>query len=93
MFSFPQFVVVLFSRDWDVGYASHCGWDRPLWSYKVCYKPSKITIFINLNTRFLCSQNHTGIFKGRGYRSRLWLQFLKDVATVKNGRFAREFSS
>ena len=35
---------------------------------------------------------HTGIFKGCGYSSRLWLQFLKDVATVKNGRFAREFS-
>ena len=36
--------------------------------------------------------NHTGIFKGCGYSSRLWLQFLKDVATGKNGRFAREFS-
>ena len=36
-------------------------------------------------------QAHTGIFKGCGYSSRLWLQFLKDVATVKNGRFAREF--
>ena len=35
---------------------------------------------------------HTGIFKGCGYSSRLWLQFLKDVATGKNGRFAREFS-
>ena len=35
---------------------------------------------------------HTGIFKGYGYSSRLWLQLLKDVATVKNGRFAREFS-
>ena len=35
---------------------------------------------------------HTGIFKGCGYSSRLWLQFLKDVATVKNGRFARKFS-
>ena len=38
------------------------------------------------------SPQHTGIFKGCGYSSRLWLQFLKDVATVKNGRFAREFS-
>ena len=36
--------------------------------------------------------DHTGIFKGCGYSSRLWLQFLKDVATGKNGRFAREFS-
>ena len=36
--------------------------------------------------------NHTGIFKGCGYSSRLWLQFLKDVATGKNGRFATEFS-
>ena len=36
---------------------------------------------------------HTGIFKGCGYSSRLWLQFLKDVATGKNGRFVREFSS
>ena len=36
--------------------------------------------------------SHTGIFKGSGYSSRLWLQFLKDVATGKNGRFAREFS-
>ena len=35
---------------------------------------------------------HTGMFKGCGYSSRLWLQFLKDVATGKNGRFAREFS-
>ena len=35
---------------------------------------------------------HTGIFKGCGYSSRLWLQFLKDVATGKNGRCAREFS-
>ena len=26
---------------------------------------------------------HTGIFKGYGYSSRLWLQFLKDVATGK----------
>ena len=38
------------------------------------------------------SAYHTGIFKGCGYSSRLWLQFLKDVATGKNGRFAREFS-
>ena len=37
-------------------------------------------------------QTHTGIFKGCGYSSRLWLQFLKDVATGKNGQFAREFS-
>ena len=35
---------------------------------------------------------HTGIFKGCGYSSRLWLQFLKVVATGKNGRFARESS-
>ena len=34
----------------------------------------------------------TGIFKGCGYSSRLWLQFLKDVATGKNGRFAGKFS-
>ena len=38
------------------------------------------------------SSDHTGIFKGCGYSSRLWLQFLKDVATGKNGRFARKFS-
>ena len=37
-------------------------------------------------------EDYTGIFKGCGYSSRLWLQFLKDVATVKNGRFARKFS-
>ena len=37
--------------------------------------------------------HHTGIFKGCGYSSRLWLQPLKDMATGKNGRYAREFSS
>ena len=35
---------------------------------------------------------HSGIFKGYGYSSRLWLQFLKDMATGKNCRFASEFS-
>ena len=40
----------------------------------------------------LIEHNHTGLCKGCGYRSSLCLQFLKDVATGKNGRFARVFS-
>ena len=46
----------------------------------------------NCNGSKVMAKVHTGIFKGSGYSSRLWLQFLKDVATGKNGRFAREFS-
>ena len=36
-------------------------------------------------------KTHTGIFKGCGYSSRLWLQFLKDVATGKMADLPESF--
>ena len=35
--------------------------------------------------------DHTGIFKGCGYSSKLWLQFLKDVATGKMADLPESF--
>ena len=52
----------------------------------------KCELVVDLPENYYYVWTHTGIFKGCGYSSRLWLQFLKDVATVKNGRFARKFS-